>query len=326
MIDNLADAQSALVDYIAMQGLAGYAQAEAADTLQGSLASLKSAWENQLNLIGEKLAPAIKNLINIVASLVENFNTVGPIVAGLAVTFGVFAVAINIGGIIKSVTTAFAAFNAILLANPIGIVVAAIAGLVTAIVLLWKNNEEFRNKVTAAWNAVKNAAIGLKDGIVNAFNAVKNTIAGIVKSAWTWGKDLLDNFIGGIKSKIGALVDSVRGVAGKVRSFLGFSEPDEGPLSNFHTYAPDMMKLFAQGIKENEHLITDQIGKSFDFGSDIANIGLTGNGMANSGTTNTFGAVSISIYPKEGQNADDIAEAVMERIQAATNRRAAALT
>lgn len=155
---------------------------------------------------------------------------------------------------------------------------------------------------------------------------IREAISGVISSALGWGKDLLDNFIGGIKSKIGALVDSVKGVAGKVRAFLGFSEPDEGPLSNFHTYAPDMMKLFAQGIKENEHLITDQIGKSFDFGSDIANIGLTGNGTVSGGTTNTFGAVSISIYPQEGQNADDIAEAVMERIQAATNRRAAALT
>lgn len=154
---------------------------------------------------------------------------------------------------------------------------------------------------------------------------IREAISGVISSALGWGKDLLDNFIGGIKSKIGALVDSVKGVAGKVRAFLGFSEPDEGPLSNFHTYAPDMMKLFAQGIKENEHLITDQIAKSFDFGSDIANIGLTGNGMANGGTTNTFGAVSISIYPREGQNADEIADAVMERIQFATERKAAAL-
>ena len=45
-IDNLADAQSALVDYIEMQGLAGYAANEAADTIQGSTASMKAAWEN----------------------------------------------------------------------------------------------------------------------------------------------------------------------------------------------------------------------------------------------------------------------------------------
>lgn len=45
-IDNLADAQNALVDYIEMQGLAGYAANEAAGTIQGSVASMKSAWQN----------------------------------------------------------------------------------------------------------------------------------------------------------------------------------------------------------------------------------------------------------------------------------------
>ncbi len=45
-IDNLADCQSALVDYIEMQGIAGYASAEAAETISGSLSMTKAAWDN----------------------------------------------------------------------------------------------------------------------------------------------------------------------------------------------------------------------------------------------------------------------------------------
>lgn len=45
-IDNLADCQAALVDYIEMQGLSGYAANEAADTIEGSTASMKAAWQN----------------------------------------------------------------------------------------------------------------------------------------------------------------------------------------------------------------------------------------------------------------------------------------
>lgn len=45
-IDNLADCQAALVDYIEMQGLAGYAANEAAGTIEGSAASMKAAWQN----------------------------------------------------------------------------------------------------------------------------------------------------------------------------------------------------------------------------------------------------------------------------------------
>lgn len=75
--------------------------------------------------------------------------------------------------------------------------------------------------------------------------------------AMTWGKDLIDSFVNGIKSKITAVTDAVKGVANKVKDFLGFSEPKEGPLSNFHTYGPDMMDLYSQGIRGNAYKVVD---------------------------------------------------------------------
>ena len=84
---------------------------------------------------------------------------------------------------------------------------------------------------------------------------------------WDWGKDLISNFVDGIKQGWESLKSGVSSVAQGVKNFLGFSEPKEGPLSDFHTYAPDMMALFAQGIRDNSHLITDQIEDSFDLGA-----------------------------------------------------------
>lgn len=52
-IENLADCQSALVDYIEMVGMQGYASREAADTIQGSVASMKGAWSNLLTGIAD---------------------------------------------------------------------------------------------------------------------------------------------------------------------------------------------------------------------------------------------------------------------------------
>lgn len=112
----------------------------------------------------------------------------------------------------------------------------------------------------SAWPQLKQAGIDL-------LNMVGEGIKSLASSAVQWGKDMIQNFIDGITAKFQALKEKVSSVAATVKSFLGFSEPEEGPLSNFHTYAPDMMKLFAQGIKENEHLVTDQIGRSFDFGA-----------------------------------------------------------
>lgn len=81
-----------------------------------------------------------------------------------------------------------------------------------------------------------------------------------VDEAKTWGKDLIQNFIDGIKAKWENLKSTVTDLASTIKSLLGFSEPEDGPLSNFHTYAPDMMMLFAQGIKDNIGLIQNALG------------------------------------------------------------------
>lgn len=93
-------------------------------------------------------------------------------------------------------------------------------------------------------------------------NKVKEGIKNIIDDAVTWGTDLVQNFIDGIKKKMGDLRNCIKEIANAVKSMIGFSEPEEGPLSNFHTYAPDMMELFAKGIKDNENLITDQFNAS----------------------------------------------------------------
>ena len=110
------------------------------------------------------------------------------------------------------------------------------------------------------------------------FDRVRDGITGLISDAWTWGTDLIGGFIGGIRDGIWQLGNISADCAQVVRDFLGFSEPDKGPLSNFHTFAPDMMKLFAQGIKQNEHLIADA------FDASLEDIGVT---AAISGTAPT---------------------------------------
>lgn len=85
-----------------------------------------------------------------------------------------------------------------------------------------------------------------------------------VDKAKDWGKDLINNFVDGITQKWENLKSNVTGIAQTIKNLLGFSEPKEGPLSNFHTYAPDMMMLFAKGIRDNENLVRDQLEDSFD--------------------------------------------------------------
>ena len=82
--------------------------------------------------------------------------------------------------------------------------------------------------------------------------------------AKTWGEDLISNFVSGITQKWETLKNGVKGVAQTVKDFLGFSEPKEGPLSNFHTYAPDMIDLFIKGLKQGEQRLQNQLADTFD--------------------------------------------------------------
>lgn len=143
---------------------------------------------------------------------------------------------------------------------------------------------------------------------------IGEAIGGAVNNAKQWGKDLIDNFISGIVSMFSKLVDTVRNVASTVKSYLGFSEPEKGPLSNFHTYAPDMMDLFAKGIRDNESVVTNQIKKSFDFGRigsfDNLDFGsVSANGF---NTSSGFGSIfnqTINVN-REISTADELARAV----------------
>ena len=114
---------------------------------------------------------------------------------------------------------------------------------------------------------------GIAQGMVDYFAPVSDALSDMLidltdwfSRKWNdfkeWGSDMIQAFIDGIKDKWQSLKDTVCDVASSVKDFLGFSEPDKGPLSNFHTFAPDMMDLFAKGIADNEDTITMQFNRS----------------------------------------------------------------
>lgn len=93
-IENLADCQSALVDYIEMVGMQGYASREAADTIQGSVASMKGAWSNLLTGIADENADFKTLTSNFVDSLVSVGKNIIP------------RISVILGGISQLVTSA----------------------------------------------------------------------------------------------------------------------------------------------------------------------------------------------------------------------------
>lgn len=121
---------------------------------------------------------------------------------------------------------------------------------------------------------------------------VGEKIANFIPNAAKWGADMIRNFTNGILEKINAPIEAVKSLAKRIKSFLGFSEPELGPLSNFHTYAPDMMKLFAEGITGNADLVEDAIKDAFDLQPAIGMAAPTGVGQSVT-VPQTGGASSI---------------------------------
>lgn len=185
------------------------------DNLAGDITLLQSAFEGLKISVSDKLTPTFRGIVQFLTWCIDHASTLGPIILGLATAFGVFAVAINIGTIIQNVTKAFAAFNAILLANPIGIVVALIAGLVVAIIALWKNNEKFRAVVTAVWDAVKAKVSGAINGIKAAFGTLKSAVASV--------RSTFDSIKNAISEKIEAAKKKVEGVIKKIKGLFPFN-------------------------------------------------------------------------------------------------------
>lgn len=225
---------------------------EAKVWFQGFLESCQPIFD-AFNELGAALSEFFQALVPV---LMELFSEIG---AGIKTFLDEHKAEIDFFfGVIKEVvSTAFDVIKTV-----ITTVLNVITGIVRAFTSLLKGDWK------GALDHLKNAAKSALDGIVSIFKRLgemlKNIFGDLLAKFKQWGADMISNFINGIKEKWQALKDTVAAVGQSIKDFLGFSEPKEGPLSNFHTYAPDMMKLFAQGIKDNAYLITDAIGSSFD--------------------------------------------------------------
>ena len=108
----------------------------------------------------------------------------------------------------------------------------------------------------------KNGAATLKTNITNVgtwFSDLGTKIADLATKAWEWGSDLVTSFIDGIKDSFSDLESTMESFGEMIYDYIHFSEPDKGALSNFETYAPDMVHSFAKGIHDNAHVVENEM-------------------------------------------------------------------
>lgn len=138
--------------------------------------------------------------------------------------------------------------------------VAILSGAWDTITTIWGAVIDFFAGIfQGVWDVIVEKVTGIKDAIVNGFQAAIDWITALPEQALKWGSDIVDNIVNGITGAVGKVGEAVKGVADKIKSFLGFSEPEDGPLSDFHTYMPDMIDLMTQGIAAGKERVRNAV-------------------------------------------------------------------
>ena len=252
--------------------------------LTGIVDMIRSLWEN-LSTTLQGIWDGIKTAASGAWELIKNV-VLGPVLLLIDLVTGNFTKlkedAANIWNNIKNAASTI--WNGIKqvvgslaqgLANHVSIL---FNGLKNTIANIWT---AIKNTASSAWNGLKNLvssiASNIKQSAVNAFKSMVSGIGSALSSlgsvvqtgfqsaisfitslpgkALQWGKDFINGIADGIRSAIGNVISAVSDVADKIRSFLHFSVPDEGPLTDYESWMPDFMSGLAKGIEKSRGMV-----------------------------------------------------------------------
>lgn len=166
-----------------------------------------------------------------------------------------------------------------------------------------KISDTFGNIVSAVKEKMSNVFSAIKD----TFSDIKNHITGLADEAFNWGADFINGIVDGIKSCIDNVKNTVSNVAETIKSYLHFSVPDTGPLTDYESWMPDFMSGLAKGIENSRGMIQKAVsGVSADLVVSPS-LGSATVGSANAaGETNYSTNVEVKIEHFENNSEADI--------------------
>lgn len=251
--------------------------------------------------LGESLLPVIQPLVEGLRDMVKNFTEMSPttqkvVVAILAIVTAIGPLLIVVGNIItavgtimafapqlvtmfNTVKTAMMGLNAVMAANPVGVIIVAITALIAIFVTLYNKCEWFRNGVNAIWDGIKTAFFSAWDAITNFFTVtipnVFNTVIDFVKNNWQGLLLLIVNpFAGAFK----LLYDNCEGFRTFVDNFVqnvkeffvnGWNSIVEFFTESIPAWFASLKEWFGELPYKLGYLLGELIGKTIQFGLDV---------------------------------------------------------
>ena len=246
--------------------------------------------------IGESIGRIAVGVVAVIAAVKGISAIFGVITTVISVVKAVISVIKLAFVVVKSIITVIKVVGAVIsvLASAFGPVILAIAAAIAIGVLLWKNWDKIREAAGNLLEGIKATIGNVRDAIVMGIQAAIDWITSHPAEALKWGSDIIDGIVSGIQSAVGRVGEAVKGVADKIKSFLGFSEPEDGPLSDFHTYMPDMIDLMASGITSGKKKVKDALEGMTGEMSVIAKANVVSKATGRGATGRTTGGRTVT--------------------------------
>lgn len=312
-------------------------QAEGASAgIQTSITNLKTAITRGLTEAIEGIGT--ENIQAVINKITAGISKAGTVVGGFFTKMVEYKdvlipVAAGIGAIVTAMTTWSAitkaitilqtALNAVLMANPVGLVTLAIIGLVAAFATAYKRSESFRNAVNkmiatmkSMWNTVKAAAAG----VIAAFNSLKARVSGAVQSIKSAisnafsnmasiGTAIVQGIWNGISGGLGWIKSKITGWVGNVKSFLknlfGIGSPSKWARDEI---GYNVVRGLALGLADNAGIVDSAMQSLMP----TMSVGMSSLKTA-TGSSGGMNAV-INVYGSDGMNVDELALKVRQKI------------
>ena len=261
----------------------------------------------------ENFVNKVKDIITWVKNNQDTIDTWVAVILGAGVSIGTFLLILNWGTImtaaanaVKVVRTAILAMNAAMLANPVALIVALIAGLVVAFVYLWNNVEGFRKFWINAWNLIKSAASKAKEAITKAFSNIGSWFKDKFQQVQKAGQDAMtkvkkwfsdayksvtktfSNVGGWFKGKFQSAWSSIKSVFSSWGSFFGglWSKIK----SKFSSIGSSLGTAMGSAVKSGLNKVLSAIEKTINKGIGLINSAIR--------LANKLPGISVGTVPK----------------------------